>query len=237
MTLTTTGVHWTQFPASALTDHQGLPLNWADHSSAHKAVSRLFPAQLPGEAGARRAEAGILYRIDTLQGVPTVLIQSRVAPALAPIGARSVELSERAWTFRAGDRIAFRVAVNPISRTTRYYEDDAKKTPTTWSNEAGHQGQSRIKAHAKRTARVVPADEVGDWLSERLGAALTDVQIMDHRRDKTGSGPHRLAVDTIDAVAIVSDPAEFDRLRSEGVGRSKSYGCGLLTARRLAEPE
>ncbi len=225
-------VHWTQFPATALTDRNGLPVNWKDHRSAHRAVSRLFPSRLPGNEETRRATAGILYRIDRLRYEPRVLVQSTTAPELVPAGQGTRVLSAHAWELEAGAQIIFRVAVNPVLRTTRHYLDAEKTIPTAWSNQSGNQGMVHEPSPRKQTARVVPVSDMAAWLTSKLGVALAEVQMLDHRRNRTGAGKHRLVVDTIDGLATVHDPSEFDRLRLNGVGRSKSYGCGLLTAAR-----
>lgn len=239
---TKSGVYWTQFPATELTDFDGNPVDWSDHKAAHRAVSRLFQPRLPGPPGERRAEAGILYRVDLLatDDVPTVIVQSLVAPELTPKLSRTTEVSRRAWEVEEGARVALRLAVNPVARTTRYFEDKKKFLPATWSNRAGSEAVpldengKRIRANAKRTARVVPVGEVDQWLVSRIGKALTGIEIVNHFRDKTASGPHRLVIDTIDAVATVADPLALSELRVQGIGRSKAYGCGLLTIARIA---
>lgn len=238
---TKTGVFWTQFPATELTDFDGNPVDWSDHKAAHRAVSRLFQPRLPGARGERRAEAGILYRLDMLRpvDVPTVIVQSLVPPELTPGLSRTTEVSRRAWDVEAGQRVALRLAVNPVFRTTRYFEDKAKSRPASWSNlatsEAAPRDESgkRVRANAKSTARVVPAGEIEPWLISKVGQAITGIEIVNHFRDKTVSGHHRLVVDTIDAMATVADPLALSELRLRGVGRSKAYGCGLLTVTRI----
>lgn len=220
-------VHWTQFPAAAITDRHGNPLDWLDHMAAHKAVSKLFPARLPGEPQARRAEAGVLYRLDIVDAVPTVLVQSLVPPELVPAGHRTITVPGTALAGGVGQRVAFRLAVNPVVRTTRHYEDAAKRTVAHGSNVAG--GQATRTGHRKQTARVVRPDEITEWVAAKVAPALGDIEIMSHRRDKTRSGRHQIAIDTIDGVATVTDPNALCRLRLTGVGRSKAYGCGLLT--------
>ena len=41
-------------------------------------------------------------------------------------------------------------------------------------------------------------------------------------------------VDTVDGIAIVKDSVELEKILLNGVGRAKSYGCGLLSIRPLA---
>lgn len=241
-TATKTGVYWTQFPGTALTGFDGILVDWSDHKAAHRAVSRLFSPRLPGASGERRAEAGILYRLDVLVpgDVPTVMVQSLVPPELTPSLSRTTEVSRRAWDVEGGERVALRLAVNPVTRTTRYFEDKGKSRPASWSNVAASEAVPRdgsgrrIRANAKHTARVVPVGEMEPWLTSKMGQAITGIEIVNHFRDKTASGPHGLVVDTIDAIATVEDAGALTELRLQGVGRSKAYGCGLLTVARIA---
>lgn len=233
-TQTRTGVFMTQFPGTALTGRDGRPVDWSDHQDAHRAVMRLFAPRLQGVPERRRDQAGILYRVDVTSngdGVPeaTILVQSIVAPEVVPPVARSVEVSERAWTAETGERVIFRVAVNAVRRTTRYFTDEAKRKPA----EVGVR-----TAYSRQTASVVGTNEIGDWLTPKSGPAFENVEIISHLRDTTesarGKGQfHRIIVDTIDAVGTVGDPAALDSLRRAGLGRSKAYGCGLLTIKRL----
>lgn len=228
-----TGVFLTQFPGASLTDSDGQPVDWTDHEAAHRAVMRLFAPRLAGSPERRRHAAGILYRVDVAangDGIPdpTILVQSLVRPEVVPPVARSIEVSESAWTPATGAHVIFRVAVNPVRRTTRYFVDAAKKKPAPPGTRT---------RHARQTSSAVPVGEIADLIFRKTGGALTDVDVISHLRDTTetrrGRAFHRVIVDTVDAVATVDDPTALDRVRREGVGRAKAYGCGLLTIKRL----
>lgn len=233
MTARRTGVYLTQFAGSSLTDERGNPVDWSDHKSGHRAVMRLFAPRLAGASDERRVGAGILYRVDIAtngdgMAETTVLVQSLVSPEIVPPEARCIEVADFAWTPNMGERVVFRVAFNPVRRTTRYFSDEAKRMPAPEQTKTGFMRQ---------TASVVPVSELQEWLESRIGSALTDVELISHTRDTSESGcgrqMHKVIVDTIDAIGVVADPAALDALRRIGVGRSKSYGCGLLTIRRL----
>lgn len=83
--------------------------------------------------------------------------------------------------------------------------------------------------------RVVSDDELPGWLTERIGAALIDVTLANivTRVTRSSRGQQMLTVKTIDAVGRVADADQFSTLRRHGIGRSKSYGAGLLTARNI----
>lgn len=204
-------VIWTQCPAEAI------QTDWTDPGEAHHAVMALFPRTLDGTAAERRAHNQILYRLDNLDGILTVFIQSAVAPEKIPPTARTLTVSDNAWRTKIGDRVMFRVAVNPVTRRN-------VKTPKA----------DGTIARTTVTSVVAP-NELPLWLAARTGEALADIDVLDHYRDTLtlteGRNRRKLVVDTVDAVATVTDPAAFDTLRRDGVGRSKAYGCALLTAR------
>jgi CRISPR system Cascade subunit CasE len=224
--------HLIEFAAAALRDRANFPLDWANHAVVHRAVMDLFGQTLPGPVNRRREMAGILYRLDAAQSptgdlVMRVLVQAAVAPVTLPTGAQTGVVRGQDWDIPGGSKVMFRVAVNPVQRTTVRFRDASKKV------RAGH---GERFPHTQRQAAVLGADLVADWLTPKLVGALSHVELTSHARDVTtsgqGLGKHRVTVDTIDGVATVNDSAALKRLRLAGVGRAKSYGCGLLSVRR-----
>jgi CRISPR system Cascade subunit CasE len=104
-------IHWTRFRAAAMPD------NWGDHRAAHRAVMRLFPADLGADEA--RSRHGILFRADLVDGERVILVQSLTAPMLVPPSARTLLLTGRTWQVEPGTPVRFRVAVNPIRRHER----------------------------------------------------------------------------------------------------------------------
>lgn len=199
-------VFWTRFPARALPR-----TNWSDHIDAHKTVMRLFPVRLDGPADERRKHANILFRIDILNGEPVVMVQSSVPPEMLPADARTMQVSNAAWAVEAGATVRFRAAVRAIKRNGR-----------------------------AKTEMIVPAAEADEWFAARLGYSVTGLDILNHARDEyrrsqkgANHEPALMVVDLFDCVARVANVDAFNRLRLEGVGRSKAYGAGLLTAQRI----
>ncbi len=121
-----------------------------------------------------------------------------------------MRLSDRAWRIPVGAQFRFRVAVHAVRRNGR-----------------------------SKTERVVAPEDAQAWLLERLSPAVTDVEILNQYRTRTEStgrrpAPARIDPDTFDGVGVVKDARAFDALRLAGVGRAKSYGCGLLTAQQIS---
>ena len=61
---------------------------------------------------------------------------------------------------------------------------------------------------------------------------VREVLGVDRRGRRTGNGKV-IQIDTIDGVAIVDDETILKEKLVKGVGRAKSYGCGLLTVRAI----
>jgi len=193
-------------------------VDWADHGEAHRAVMRLFNPRLPGESHQRRAAAGVLYRVDLQpDGEPLILVQTRQPVELLPPSARALTVPEARWRIPDGQRIMFRVAVNPLSRRTVKSEG----------------------AKRREVVQVVAANDMDAWLTRKIESSVKVEWVVNRVRSVTkrrrgGLGgratPPQVVVDTVDVVGVVCDSEAFTRLRLEGVGRAKAYGCGLLTA-------
>ncbi len=222
------GVHWTRFPADSLSD-----VDWSDHRQSHRGVMRLFPRHLDGPRSEKRDAAGILYRLDSIGGTPIVLVQSQVTPEMVPPIAQTMEVAYRSWTFEPGDQVAFRVAVNAVRRVSTSYTDDTRRTQLDGHDAAQRRRAGQGRAPRRQTALSVDPDDVPAWLVARLAGVLEEVAVIHHFRDVTAAASHKVVVDTLDAVGVVTDSDAFATLRRTGVGRSKSYGCGLLTAHHV----
>ena len=205
-TRTKPSVHWTRFPALAFPH-----VDWSNHDDSHRAVMSIFARELTGERDERRSASAILFRVDAVENMPVITVQSEVAPVFLPQDAKTMIVPEHAWHLQDNDQVRFRLAINPIRRNRR----------------------------AKSTI-VVPTEEVPEWLTPRFAGCLTNIEIFNHARDTfsskaTKTGARRLLViDTIDGTATVSDSSTFDEIRRNGVGRSKSFGCGLITAQKIS---
>lgn len=227
---TTTTVYLTKYPVhqALAVDHPLKPKQGWDLNSPifrHRAVMHLFP-QIDAENP--RAKAAILFRLDTTAGAaPYFLIQSAVEPRQAE-GAETklIELPSP----EVGSTVAFRLAVNAIKR------------------QQGGKNEERVSS---RTFTPVPFDgetqetdkglSMTGWLQQKLSPALENLEIINHQRAvlgadrlgrRTASTP-TIQVDTVDGFARINDAELLQHLLFHGVGRAKSYGCGLLTIRQL----
>lgn len=172
-----------------------------DFEAVHRAVMALFPATLPGEPSSRRATSGILYRVDDTPAGKFVLVQSAVPVTHPTPGSVSKDMTGRI-TPTAGT-VRFRLAVNAVRRS-----------------------------HRDRRPIDVPValPELVNWVEGKLTPALTAVEIFNAvRAVNRAPGSRILQVDTVDGIATVGSADALQALVTLGVGRSKAYGCGLLT--------
>lgn len=82
-----------------------------------------------------------------------------------------------------------------------------------------------------RGARVtpVPLEDMDEWVANKLSGGLGDVAIITHTRDTNRDSKMAIQVDVVEGFAVVTDPEALTQMIVKGVGRAKSYGCGLLS--------
>lgn len=183
----------------------------------HRAVMGLFPQS---DSTTARADFNVLFRYEVMPGqAPYFLVQSTVEPE----GGRIKEMIETKLVIRdvpeAGSRIAFRLAVNTVTRDGK----QAKPLPASPYDPLTNENPASL------------------WIRHKLAPALSDVeftqfnrQVLGVNRQGKGTSTRVVQVDTVDGIAAVEDPKRLEQLLLHGVGRAKSYGCGLLTIMPLA---
>lgn len=82
--------------------------------------------------------------------------------------------------------------------------------------------------------RDFPAPDPGEWFHRKAADALTRIRLNEVRTATSRRRGARFEQVTVTGTATVADTATFERLLREGIGRSKAFGCGLLTARAVA---
>jgi len=182
-----------------------LARRWAtlDADAVHKAVMSLFPDVLPGADSRRRESAGILYRLDDGPRGKVVIVQSHVPASGMTPSMRVRPVVGGVPIFDAGQALRFRTTVNAVRKE-----------------------RSRIIG-------AVPKDEMGTWLARCAG--LDGLEVIGHARDIVKVGRKdahgfSIVVDAIEGIGRVAAPVVLARAMYHGVGRSRSFGCGLLTA-------
>lgn len=177
-------------------------LHWDDAEAVHRRVMRLFPVDLHrDETGGARVAANILFRIELQAANPYVLVQSDVEPSDASLPRR--QLDDFLAIVESGRRLRFRTDVNAV----------------------------RMKSRTRRLEPVA-LSEVPSWLGgTRLGEGLEDVEVAVPGEFHVRRGKNKTPVRVIrlDGRAVVRDADAVKRVIRQGIGRARSYGCGLVS--------
>lgn len=188
-----------------------------DAGAMHRRVMGLFPDNLPAQP---RAAAGALFRVDQDNTGIYILIQSTLPPnpAKLPTGYGPIITKNMAPLIehcRPGVNVKYRIIGNATTklgtRTTsgRPGQIVSLRGPDAhawWQRQATTAGLAVDRINAT----VLPPGTAGR--SEADGTHLTP-------HDRT----------QFDGTARITDPVALITAMSRGIGRAKSYGCGLLT--------
>ncbi|HEY9814404.1 MAG TPA: type I-E CRISPR-associated protein Cas6/Cse3/CasE [Candidatus Obscuribacterales bacterium] len=188
-----------------------------DLSDAHKLHQRImqaFPDDL--ESDRPRQDLHILFRQEPDSNV--VLVQSAIAPnwSILPSGYLQ-EHHQKEWQLdidqcSSGRILQFRLRANPSKR-----DNQTRKTIGLFHE----------------------ADQVA-WLqrqAERCGFRLHGIDVIPSPNvfgiKKGGKAPIRITTALYQGVLEVVEPELFLNAVRQGIGRGKSYGCGLLSISRI----
>ncbi len=183
-------------------------INWNEQAEVHRAVMSLFAAELPGAEGAKRSASSILYRLEIPTSGPRVLVQSSATPIYSDSGIATTTLAGLASVLVPGLTVRLRVDVNAVRSQSR----TRKRVP--------------VGSEALSEFFLNPGDIDRPGL---LHGALESLTIFDVTQVVRAAGGIPLRVAQISGEAVVADPEQLADKLINGVGRGKSYGCGLLT--------
>jgi CRISPR system Cascade subunit CasE len=180
-------------------------------------ISLLPPAKL-GEASTLRESCEVLYRIGCENNL---LIQSNclIDCDRLPYGYaeksqfKSVEVSDR--LFAQGQQMRFRLVANPVYKSSQSY----KLIPIS--------DASRLLEWIKRKGIQHGFALVGDPSFESLNPVRGIKRV--------GPTAQKISIDPVkyEGVLEVIDPQSFYSSVCKGIGRSKAFGCGLLSVRSI----
>ncbi|MFY7068349.1 type I-E CRISPR-associated protein Cas6/Cse3/CasE [Nocardiopsis changdeensis] len=175
-----------------------------------------------------RQHAGILFRVDEARTGPVLLAQSHGRLAVDRLGDGFGQAAERDLApflagLEKGREVRYRLAATPCKRLGKS-EKNAERL--------GERARPGVNAY---TRPLYGADAEQWWRerAERCGLELREVR-------STGMGPAldpgrsgrrkvRLHMTRFDGYAVVTDPEAVRGAVVEGVGRGKSFGCGMLS--------
>jgi CRISPR system Cascade subunit CasE len=208
--------------------HRRVQQDLADAAGLHRRVMKLVPEDL---GDSPRAGAGVLFRLDTgHMGPPVLLVQSLfpVRPERLPAGYAQVDtrdMTPMLTALRPGLPVRYRLIGNTVRRCGR------NSTAGTW-----------------KQAIALRGDDAGRWWSDKAtacglalhaGTAEPVEALVSWHAPSPAAAPaatarpasHRIAraATLFEGTATVRDADALREALLRGVGRSKNYGCGLLS--------
>lgn len=189
----------------------------------------------------RSRQNGFLFRIDPKAGSSAViLVQSAIFPDwdyafqnASFLLAGSPMVKQYEPSFKAGDRLRYRLLANPTKRMSNRPEANVEI-----------KSENVVREKPKLGKRVpIRNDELMDWISrkaiqsgfvvepERTDIQTGFVQVSKSKgpgEDRKGNGAKLRSV-RFDGVLKVADEEKFTSAIARGIGSGKSFGFGLLS--------
>ena len=184
----------------------------------------------------------VLWRVD--RGVTTALyvlspLEPDCSQLVAEAGtagaqARTLDYSPFLASLDAGQLWAFRLAANPSY--------SASRGPGVRGQRYGHvtveqQRQWLMDRVPRFGFELMPVDHAdGEGTDEAVLVAYRERPVFNRRRPG-GEGYDRVTINrtVYEGVLRVTDPEPLRRALIAGIGRSKAYGCGLMTLARVRQ--
>ncbi|MGV9314914.1 type I-E CRISPR-associated protein Cas6/Cse3/CasE [Streptomyces sp. NPDC003691] len=202
--------------------HRQTHYDLGNAAALHRRVMTLVP---DGLGDSPRARAGVLFRVEAdtpqrpgdMPGAPVVLVQTQVPPDTGrlPGGyltqARTRDMRPMLGALRPGLPVRYRILGNAVRRC------GPNSTAGKWRQAVPLRGADADQWWAERS-RTAGLD-LHTTRSESAAAVST-------RNDEARINR---AVVLFEGTATVRDPEALRIALLQGIGRSKSYGCGLLS--------
>ncbi|KOG31853.1 MULTISPECIES: type I-E CRISPR-associated protein Cas6/Cse3/CasE [Streptomyces] len=230
----------------------------------HAAVMASFPQLLPTDQPAPNAPR-VLWRLDhNAPGEVFLFLVSPDAPDLTHLveqaGWPTAMVDGPGWQTRSytplldrlveGGQWGFRLTANPVHHIRRTDDEPRKRTAHLtayhqigWLLDEGRQERGGFRILEKpKDKRLLPGGTTHQG-REHHGDRY-EVTVRDHRSHAfeksrpTGARrgkPVTLVTVTFDGRLEVTDPALMRRTLTQGLGKAKAYGCGLMTLAPLTQ--
>ena len=191
----------------------------AEATRLHQRIMTLFPPDLGEHA---RAQAGILFRTDEDATGTSILIQSRIEPNTQrlPEGyghAQIRTLDPLLDALRAGLPLRYRITANATRKLGRNTQHGKPLTVVPLHGLDAEAWWARKAVEAGLDPRIVTAVSLETAQGPRRPGTGSQTQFVRHARTR------------FDGTATITDPERLRDALTNGIGRGKSYGCGLLT--------
>ena len=204
-----------------------------DPYEQHQTLWKLF--SVAREERTERAE--FLYRAEEKNGLPMFYVLSRRQP-LDPSGLWQVESKVYAPNIQVGDRLAFKLRVNPTVARSNAKGESSRRHDVVMDAKR-RLGWKELPEESRPSLAQVAYEAGACWLlhrEERLGYTIDSTTLrVDGYRTWRQRGRKGIELSMLDfeGTLLVSDQTKAMEALTCGVGRGKSFGCGLLLVRRL----
>ena len=202
-------------------DHRDTLTDLADVTRLHRRLMMLFPDSLGTSA---RSAAGLLFRVETAANSVRILLQSSIQPDLSRLPhryghAETTQLDSFLQMLTNGMTVRYRITANPSKQLPRGHSGP------------GHPGQRvALRGTQAEAWWRKHADHVGLTLNNVVMLSRQD--LVGHQKGQVSKGGKRQirhAAAQYDGTATIRDANTVRDAISNGVGRGKPYGCGLLS--------
>ena len=182
------------------------------------------------------AEGRVLWRVDRIEKQTALYIVSPQQPDLTHLVEQAGWPTTEAWESRpydrflsqieAGQRWGFRLVANPVRavREPGSRQRGAVRAHVT----VGQQEQWLLDRSVNAGFEISPWDP--EHLAEGFQFAVTERKTLEFKRQ---SSTVTLSTARFDGFLTVVDSEVFRRTLTNGIGRAKGYGCGLMTIARV----
>jgi CRISPR system Cascade subunit CasE len=202
---------------------------FANAGELHRLLIGLVSPHLDGERmPSPRQHTGLLFRVDEGRTGPVLLVQSHDRLDLTRVGDGIGEAAERDLSpfldgLEKGREVRYRLAATPCKRLGKS-EKNAERL--------GDRARPGVNAYT----RPLYGADADQWWRDRAGRhglelreVLSTGLSLALDPGRSGRRGVRLHMTRFDGYAVVSDPEAVRRAVVEGVGRGKSFGCGMLS--------
>ncbi|SCG38569.1 type I-E CRISPR-associated protein Cas6/Cse3/CasE [Micromonospora coxensis] len=179
-----------------------------DITAVHRRVMSLVPDDL-GEQP--RQQAGVLFRLDHTTAGPVLLVQTALPPdpARLPDGYGTIDTRDVSPLLKAlttGMAVHYRIAANASKRAWK--GDNAGKVVALSGEQAEQWWQRKADAH---------------------GLGLRQLRAQPQPAARGRAVPVRHAITLFEGQAVIADADQVRAAVLAGIGRGRSFGCGLLS--------
>ncbi|MFI1203482.1 type I-E CRISPR-associated protein Cas6/Cse3/CasE [Streptomyces sp. NPDC020883] len=216
-------------------NHPLITRSLLDPHEMHRTVMAAFRHWVPEGTPDARAQMGVLhtYATNLKTSTLTLIVQSRVPGdwTMLPRNAFTAtpEISNIHVPVTEGERHRFRVVVNPAR-----YTPGRQRTHNQPGNATPHRALEWFTARLQQEGQPdynrwprIGADADPSELNARTLSTLTS---------HTSHAGMRVNRAEITGNLTVTDPPAYVRTLTQGLGRSRAYGCGLLLTQRAPLP-